>query len=112
MLFKTNKMKQALHHYLTGMSVYDRCHQPTIYSQWLAFKDEATEFLQKPCLEEAWDILHSAGRLIWKLTGIPLQLLAYPTVYKHSQRFAKSGCVRSFRNCEGKCCHNQNLIEK
>jgi hypothetical protein len=105
-------MKEVIQKYLTGMSVYDRCHQPSIRSQWLAFKDEIAEFLEKPCLEEIWDILHSAGRLIWKVTGIPLQLLAYPTVYKHSQRFAKSGCIRSNRNCEGKCCYDNKLTKK
>lgn len=102
-------MKEVIQNYLTGMSVYDHCHQPSIYSQWLALKDEIAEFLEKPSLEEIWDVLHSAGRLIWKITGIPLQVLAYPTVYKHSQRFAESGCIRSKRNCEGKCCIGKNL---
>ncbi|MGB5963261.1 MAG: hypothetical protein WBG73_21680 [Coleofasciculaceae cyanobacterium] len=105
-------MKEVINNYLTGMSVYDCCHQPNIYSQWLAFKDEIAEFIEEPSLAEIWDTLHSAGRLIWKVTGIPLQLLAYPTVYKHSQRFAKNGCIRSIRNCEGRCCNGNNLTEK
>ena len=105
-------MKAVLYNYLTGMSIYDRCHQPSIHSQWTALKDEVAEFMEKPSLEEIWDILHSAGRLIWKVTGIPLQLLAVPTVSKHSQRFAKSGCIRSSRNCKGKCCDGNKLTEK
>lgn len=105
-------MKKVLHNYLTGMSVYDHCHKPSTYCQWQAFKDEVAEFMEKPSLEETWDVLHSAGRLCWKVTGIPLQLLAYPTVYKHSQRFVESGCIRSKRNCEGKCCCANKLTEE
>ena len=44
------------------------------------------EFMAEPSSEEAWDVLHSFGRLVWKLTGIPLQRLAYPTVRKDGQR--------------------------
>ena len=98
-------MKEIIQHYLTGMSVYDRCHQPSFQSQWFALKSEVIEFIEKPCLEEIWDVLHSAGRLFWKVTGIPLQLFAVPTVEKHGRRFAESGCIRSRRNCEGKCCN-------
>lgn len=105
-------MKEVIQNYLTGMSVYDHCHQPNIRSQWLALKDEIAEFLEKPSIEEMWDVLHSGGRLICQVTGIPLQVLAYPTVYKHSQRFAQSGCIRSKRNCEGKCCDGKNVAEK
>jgi hypothetical protein len=54
-------------------------------------------------MAEAWDILHSGGRLVSKLTGIPLYLLAWPTVYKHAQRYVEGGCIRSQRNCQGKC---------
>jgi hypothetical protein len=97
-------MKEVIQNYLAGMSIYDHCHQPNIYSQWLAFKSELGEFIDKPSFEEIWDVLHSVGRLGWKVTGIPWQLLAYPTVHKHSQRFAESGCIRSKRNCEGRCC--------
>ena len=105
-------MKEVIQNYLAGMSIYDHCHQPSIYSQWLALKDEAAEFIEKPSFEEIWDVLHSAGRLGWKVTGIPLQLLAYPTVYKHSHRFAESGCIRSKRNCEGRCCCNKLTEEE
>lgn len=86
------------------MAVYDCCHHPSIHSQWLALKDEIAEFIEHPSLDEIWDILHSAGRLIWKVTGVPLQLLAWPTVRKHALRFAEYGCIRSHRNCEGNCC--------
>lgn len=97
-------MLRILQNYNSGMAAYDRCHQPNIHSQWLAFKDEIGEFALKPSVEEIWDILHSAGRLIWKVTGVPLQLLSWPTVRKHALRFAETGCIRSRRNCEGNCC--------
>lgn len=87
-----------------GMAAYDRCHPPTLQSQWEALREETQEFIAEPSSEEAWDVLHSLGRLVWKLTGIPLHLLAYPTVRKHGQRFAETGCIRSRRNCEGLCC--------
>lgn len=96
-------MIDILAHYQTGMAAYDRCHPPTLQSQWTACSAEVKEFVAEPSLEEAWDILHSFGRLIWKLTGIPLHLLAYPTVRKHGRRFAETGCIRSRRNCE-ECC--------
>jgi hypothetical protein len=92
-----------LKHYRSGMAAYDRCHPPTLQSQWEALRAEVGEFVVEPSLEEAWDVLHSLGRLVWKLTGIPLQWLAYPTVRKHRQRFAETGCIRSHRNCEGRC---------
>ena len=97
-------MFKTLQNYMTGMAIYDRCHHPSVRSQWLALKEEIAEFVEKPNLEEIWDILHSAGRLIWKVTGVPLQLLAWPTVRKHGLRYAEQGCIRSRRNCEGKCC--------
>lgn len=89
--------------YRTGMAAYDRCHPPTLRSQWSAFTAELAEFIAEPSLEEAWDVLHSFGRFVWRLTGIPLQWLAYPTVRKHGSRFAERGCIRSQRNCEGRC---------
>jgi hypothetical protein len=61
-------------------------------------------------LVEAWDVLHSAGRLFWKLTGIPLQLLAFPTVHKQAERYALHGCIRSQRNCEGRCHVGEKLL--
>jgi len=94
---------KIIYNYNTGMAAYDKCHPPTINSQWQAFKSEFYEFIEEPSIAEAWDILHSFGRLIWKLTKIPLHLLAFPTVYKHSQRFAEYGCIRSQRNCEFSC---------
>ena len=97
-----------LQNYCKGMKAYDRCHPPTIASQWKAFYGELEEFIEAPSIAEAWDILHSGGRLFWKLTGVPLQLLAIPTVYKHGQRYAIYGCIRSQRNCEGKCCFKLN----
>ena len=97
-------MLRILQNYRTGMAVYDRCHQPSIKSQWQAFKDEMAEFQEKPSIEEFWDVLHSAGRLIWQVTGVPLNLLAWPTVRKHGLRFVENGCIRSRRNCEGNCC--------
>ena len=102
-------MLRILQNYLTGMVAYDRCHQTDVRSQWLALKDEVEEFALKPSFDEIWDILHSAGRLIWKVTRIPLHFLAWPTVRKHSMRFAEYGCIRSRRNCEGKCCENREL---
>ncbi|MER3435736.1 MAG: hypothetical protein C4288_20705 [Leptolyngbya sp. ERB_1_1] len=62
------------------------------------------EFIEEPNVFEAWDILHSFGRFVWKLTRIPLQWLAYPTVKKHGEQFAKTGCIRSDRHCESRCC--------
>lgn len=97
-------MFEILKHYRTGMAAYDRCHPPTIRSQWSAFTAELKEFIAEPSLDEASDTLHSFGRLVWKLTGIPLQWLAYSTVKKHGQRFVETGCIRSSRNCEGRCC--------
>ena len=94
-------MFDFLNHYRTGLATYDRCHPPTLQTQWEDLTSEAREFRAEPSVEEAWDVLHSLGRVIWKLTGIPLQLLAYPTVRKHGQRFAQTGCIRSQRNCEG-----------
>lgn len=104
-------MFKILQHYWTGIAVYDRCQQPSLRSQWQAFKDEISEFLEKPSLEEIWDILHSGGRVVWKLTGIPLQLLAWPTVRKHGLRFAEQGCIRSRRNCNGNCCLDTPLAK-
>jgi hypothetical protein len=96
-------VREILQNYWAGMAAYDRCHPPTIVSQWQAFKSEMLEFIESPSLSEVWDILHSGGRLFGKITGIPLQLLAWPTVCKHSQRYAVGGCIRSQRNCEGNC---------
>ena len=90
--------------YKQGMQAYDQCHSPTARSLWDAFCSELAEFLAEPSQEEAWDVLHSFGRLIWKLTGIPLFWLSKPTVEKHGHRFAESGCIRSSRNCLGNCC--------
>jgi hypothetical protein len=98
------KMAAILARYQAGMAAYDRCHSPTVASQWQAFRAEVSEFLEQPSFAELWDMLHSAGRLVWRLTGVPLQLLAWPTVRKHAQRFAESGCIRSPRNCQGYCC--------
>jgi hypothetical protein len=102
-------IRKNLQNYWDGMAAYDSCHPPTINSQWQAFKNETLEFIQEPSISEAWDILHSGGRLFWKLTGIPLQILALPTVYKHGQRYVERGCIRSKRNCEGKCCVKRGL---
>lgn len=97
-------MNKMLQNYQKGMSAFDNCHNSSVRSQWLALKDEIGEFVSEPNLSEIWDILHAAGRLFYKLTRVPLYLLAYPTVRKHSQRFEEYGCIRSRRNCEGKCC--------
>lgn len=75
-------MFEIFEQYRAGMTAYDRCHPPTIRSQWSAFQAELEEFTTEPSFEEASDVLHSFGRLVWKLTGIPLQWLAYPTVKK------------------------------
>lgn len=98
-------IRKTLQNYLAGMAAYDSCHQPSITSQWQALRNETLEFIEEPSFSEVWDILHSAGRLFWKVTRIPLQLLAWPTVCKHSQRFAEYGCIRSQRNCQGDCRH-------
>ena len=100
----TMSISQTIQNYWAGMAAYDYCHPPTVTSQWQALQSEASEFIESPSLVEAWDILHSAGRLFWKLTGIPVQLLAFPTVQKHAERYALTGCIRSQRNCEGRCC--------
>lgn len=89
--------------YQIGMAKYNRCHPPTIRSQWSAFQAELEEFMAEPSFDEASDVLHSFGRLVWRVTGIPLQLMAYPTVRKHGERFAMTGCIRSQRNCEKRC---------
>ena len=66
-----NKMLQ---NYQKGMSVFDDCHNSTVRSQWVALTDEIGEFVSEPSLSEIWDILHAAGRLFYKLTGVPLNL--------------------------------------
>ena len=96
-------MFDRLNQYRTGMAAYDRCHPPTLQSQGEALRAETREFIAEPSLE-AWAVLHSLGRLVWKLTRIPLQWLAYSTVRKHRQRFIETGCIRSRSNCEGRCC--------
>ncbi|MBD2079288.1 hypothetical protein, partial [Leptolyngbya sp. FACHB-17] len=83
-------MSKFLGHYRTGMAKYDRCHPPTSRSQWSAFRAELEKFITEPSFEEASDVLHSSGRLVWKVTDIPLQWLAYPTVRKHGERFAET----------------------
>ena len=95
---------KILSNYKQGMAAYDRCHQPSIAEQWQAFTDEAKEFQEEPSIAEAWDILHSGGRVVHRLTRIPIHLLAFPTVTKHSKRYSQRGCIRSDRNCEKKCC--------
>ncbi|BAU15935.1 hypothetical protein LEP3755_65010 (plasmid) [Leptolyngbya sp. NIES-3755] len=100
-------MFEIFQQYRISMKAYDFCHPPTMQSQWSAFRAELEEFIVEPSAEEAWDVCHSLGRLAWRLTGIPLQWLAYPTVRKHGQRFAQSGCIRSRRNCEGRCLENR-----
>ena len=90
--------------YKQGMQAYDQCHFPTVRSLWDAFRSELIEFRAEPSQDEAWDVLHSFGRLTWKLTRIPLFWLAKPTVEKHGHRFMESGCIRSSRNCLGNCC--------
>lgn len=90
--------------YKQGMLVYDQCHPQTVSVLLDAFRSELGEFYAEPSQDEAWDVLHSFGRLVWKLTGIPLFWLAKPTVEKHGRRFAESGCIRSSRNCLGNCC--------
>lgn len=97
-------MNKLWKNYQKGMTAFDNCHHPTLQSQWIALQDEIGEFVREPNLSEIWDILHAAGRLLYKLIGIPLHLVAYPTVRKHSERFEEYGCIRSRRNCEGKCC--------
>ena len=94
--------------YKQGMQVYDRCHPQTVRSLWDALRSELYEFYAEPSQDEAWDVLHSFGRLTWKLTGIPLFWLAKPTVEKHGHRFAESGCIRSSRNCLGNCCQKNS----
>jgi hypothetical protein len=99
---------ETFRQYRLGMAAYDRCHPPTVRGQWDAFRAEWQEFAIEPSADEAWDILHSGGRLVWKLTGLPLQWLAYPTVAKHGNRFASRGCIRSQRNCDRGCCGCDN----
>ena len=94
--------------YKQGMQVYSQCHTQSVRSLWDAFRSELIEFCTEPSQDEAWDVLHSFGRLTWKLTGIPLFWLANPTVEKHGLRFAESGCIRSSRNCLGNCCQKNS----
>ncbi|MEG4319801.1 MULTISPECIES: hypothetical protein [unclassified Microcoleus] len=97
-------MNKSLQNYQKGMAAFDNCHNPTLQSQWVALKDEIGEFVLEPNLSEIWDVLHAAGRLVYKIIKIPVHLVAYPTVRKHGQRFEEYGCIRSRRNCAGKCC--------
>ncbi len=85
-------MNKMLQNYQKGMSAFDNCHNSTVRSQWVALTDEIGEFVNEPSLSEIWDILQAAGRLCYKLSGIPFNLLAYPihsrpicqTVYKRT----------------------------
>lgn len=95
---------EIFHNYHRGMEAYNRCHQPSLETQWQAFKDEVAEFTEEQSIVEAWDMLHSGGRVVSKVTRIPLHLLAFPTVAKHSKRYSDRECIRSERNCQGKCC--------
>ena len=95
--------------YKQGMQAYDHCHPQTMRSLWDAFRSELIEFYAEPSQNEAWDVLHSFGRLTWKLTGVPLFWLAQSTVQKHGQRFVESGCIRSSRNCLGNCCQKTSV---
>ena len=69
-------MNNIFQNYQKGMAAFDNCHSSTVQSQWVALKDEIGEFVQEPNLNEIWDIVHAAGRLLYKLIGIPLYLLA------------------------------------
>ena len=100
---------EIFRNYHRGMEAYDRCHQPSLKVQWQAFKDEVAEFREEPSIAEAWDMLHSGGRVVNKVTRIPLHLLAFPTVAKHSKRYSQRGCIRSERNCKEKCCSEGDL---
>lgn len=97
---------EIFRNYHRGMEAYDRCHQPSLKVQWQAFKDEVAEFREEPSIAEAWDMLHSGGRVVNKVTRIPLHLLAFPTVAKHSKRYSDTECIRNERNYLGKCCLN------
>jgi len=96
--------------YKQGMLAYTQCHShtQTVSVLWDAFRSELYEFYAEPSQNEAWDVLHSFGRLTWKLTGIPLFWLAKPTVEKLGLRFSESGCIRSSRNCLGSCCQKNS----
>ena len=41
-------IKQNLQNYRKGMKAYDKCHPPTIASQWKAFYGELEEFIETP----------------------------------------------------------------
>lgn len=97
---------KTLKDYQQGMAIYNACHQCNFATQWQAFQDEFNEFKAEPSWDEFWDVCHSFGKVVYQKTKLPLYLLAYPTVAKHSKRYSKTGCVRSKRNCEGKCCQN------
>ena len=49
--------------YKQRMQAYDQCHFPTVRSLWDAFCSELSEFFAEPSQDEAWDVLHSFGRI-------------------------------------------------
>lgn len=100
---------KILQDYQKGFAVYDSCHKQDMDTQWQAFNEELAEFKAEFSWDEFWDICHSFGRVVYRLTGISLQILALPTVIKHSKRYSQRGCVRSERNCQGKCCSIESL---
>ena len=97
-------MIRTIKKYFWGMSAYDICHKPTLLDQWHAFTSEVTEFRSSPSWDETWDVLHAFGRIFYKMTRLPLQLLVWPAVRKHAFRYDNTKCVRSRRNCCNKCC--------
>lgn len=44
---------EILKHYRTGMVAYDRCHPPTIQSQWSASQAKLAEFVTEPSSKKA-----------------------------------------------------------
>ena len=45
-------ISKHLENYWEGMKAYDKCHPPTINSQWEAFYGELREFMETPTLEK------------------------------------------------------------
>ena len=111
-------------HYGMAMRVYDRANPCSIRSQFIAFLDESTEFVEattalRPAdmLDELGDVFHTIGRLVMALlVSLPLvgaaiepvvaylPLIGWATARKHTLRYLDYGCIRSERNCQkGKC---------
>lgn len=72
---------------------------------------EAGELIEKPSMEELFDVLHTLCRML-RLPSTLTYSIAKPTAMKHAVRFAERGCPRSERNCKAagpSCCCKASL---